>query len=38
MTRLPFANAMRVVVDPDDPGVIYVTTFGGSVRRGPAEE
>ena len=38
MAGLPFANAQRVIVDPDDPDVIYVTTFGGSVWRGPAEE
>jgi photosystem II stability/assembly factor-like uncharacterized protein len=38
MTGLPFANAQRVAVDPDDDGVIYVTTFGGSVWRGPASE
>ena len=35
---LPFANAQRVCFDPADPSVIYVTTFGGSVWRGPAEE
>ncbi|MCX7805548.1 MAG: hypothetical protein N3A38_10215 [Planctomycetota bacterium] len=33
----PFANTMRVTVAPDDPDVIYVSTFGGSVFRGPAE-
>ena len=38
MNGLPFVNAQRVVVDPDDDSVIYVTTFGGSVWRGPAEE
>jgi photosystem II stability/assembly factor-like uncharacterized protein len=27
----------RVVPDPQDPASIYVTTFGGSVWRGPAE-
>jgi photosystem II stability/assembly factor-like uncharacterized protein len=35
---LPFANAQRVCFDRADPSVIYVTTFGGSVWRGPAEE
>ncbi len=35
---LPFANAQRVRFDPADPSVIYVTTFGGSVWRGPAAE
>lgn len=34
---LPFENAMRLTFDPADPGVIYVSTFGGSVWRGPAE-
>jgi photosystem II stability/assembly factor-like uncharacterized protein len=38
MKGLPFANAQRVVVDPDNDDVIVVTTFGGSVWRGPAEE
>jgi hypothetical protein len=33
---LPFDNAMRVAFDPADAGRIYVTTFGGSVWRGPA--
>jgi len=37
MMGLPFANAQGVTVDPDDAGVIYVTTFGGSVWRGPKE-
>ena len=32
----PFANAQRVEFDPADPDLIYVTTFGGSVFRGPA--
>ena len=35
---LPFANAQRVCFDRADPSVIYVTTFGGSVWRGPAAE
>jgi photosystem II stability/assembly factor-like uncharacterized protein len=38
MAGLPFANAMRVAFDPADDSVIYVTTFGGSVWRGPASE
>jgi len=32
----PFSNTMRVLVDPDNDNVIYVTTFGGSVFKGPA--
>ncbi|HEY3322966.1 MAG TPA: hypothetical protein VGP72_21100 [Planctomycetota bacterium] len=35
---LPFSNAQRVVVDPDNDAAIFVTTFGGSVWHGPAEE
>ena len=27
----------RVIVDPADPGMIYITTYGGSVWHGPAE-
>jgi hypothetical protein len=38
MDGLPFANAQRVAFDPANPDVIYVTTFGGSVWRGPASE
>ena len=38
MKGLPFSNAQRVAFDPRDPGHIYVTTFGGSVWRGPAAE
>ena len=34
---LPFANIHRVEFDPADDSVIFVTTFGGSVWRGPAE-
>ena len=34
---LPFANIQRVTFDPADESVIYVTTFGGSVWRGPAD-
>ncbi len=33
----PFANVNRVDFDPADPSVIYVTTFGASAWRGPAE-
>ena len=33
----PFSNTQRVQFDPDDPDNIYVTTFGGSVFKGPAE-
>ncbi len=32
----PFAATQRVQFDPDDPDVIHVTTFGGSVFKGPA--
>jgi photosystem II stability/assembly factor-like uncharacterized protein len=32
---LPFSNVQRVVFDPADDAVMYVTTFGGSVWRGP---
>jgi photosystem II stability/assembly factor-like uncharacterized protein len=32
----PFSNAQRVEFDPADPDVIYVTTFGASILRGPA--
>ena len=35
---LPFSNAQRVHFDPANDKIIYVTTFGGSVWRGPAEE
>lgn len=38
MKGLPFANAQRVAFDPADPNVLYVTTFGGSVWKGPASE
>ena len=38
MTGLPFSNAQRVAFDPQDPDAITVTTFGGSVWRGPAAE
>ncbi len=36
-TSLPHRNAQRVAFDPKDPGIIYLTTFGASVLRGPAE-
>lgn len=32
---LPFSNIQRVVFDPSDEAAMYVTTFGGSVWRGP---
>ena len=32
---LPFSNIQRVVFDPKDERRMYVTTFGGSVWRGP---
>jgi photosystem II stability/assembly factor-like uncharacterized protein len=35
--RLPFSNVQRVTFDPTDESAIYVTTFGGSVWRGPVE-
>lgn len=38
MSGLPFSNAQRVTFLPSDPTHIYVTTFGGSVWRGPQEE
>ena len=34
--RLPFSNIQRVMPDPLEPQRIIVTTFGGSVWRGPA--
>lgn len=33
---LPFSNVQRLTFDPSHDGLIYVTTFGGSVWRGPA--
>lgn len=33
---LPFSNVQRVEFDPGNSALIYVTTFGGSVWRGPA--
>ena len=38
MSGLPFGNAQRVAFDPADPQTIYVTTFGGSIWKGPAQE
>jgi photosystem II stability/assembly factor-like uncharacterized protein len=35
-TQLPFSQINRVDFDPRQPEVIYVTTFGGSVWKGPA--
>ena len=37
ISGLPFSNVQRVTFDPSNPTVIYVTTFGGSVWRGPAD-
>jgi len=34
---IPFANIMRITFDPADKGMMYVTTFGGSVWHGPVE-
>ena len=34
--KLPFSNIQRVIPDPAEPERIIVTTFGGSVWRGPA--
>jgi hypothetical protein len=33
---LPFSNIQRVTFEPFDERLIYVTTFGGSIWRGPA--
>ncbi len=35
---LPFSNVQRIAFDPANENVIYATTFGGSVWRGPASE
>jgi len=35
-SSLPFSNIQRVTFDPSDNDLIYITTFGGSVWRGPA--
>lgn len=32
---LPFSNVQRITFDPSDENLMYVTTFGGSVWRGP---
>jgi photosystem II stability/assembly factor-like uncharacterized protein len=37
LDQMPFRNAQRVTFDPNDDSVIYVSTFGGSIWRGPAE-
>ncbi len=34
--EVPFANIQRVTFDPADDTIMYITTFGGSVWRGPA--
>ena len=34
---LPFRNIQRITFDPRDDSIIYVSTFGASVWRGPAE-
>ena len=34
-SRLPFSNIQRVVFDPSDKNQMVITTFGGSVWRGP---
>ncbi len=36
LNGLPFSNIQRVTFDPSDDNLIYVTTFGGSIWRGPA--
>jgi photosystem II stability/assembly factor-like uncharacterized protein len=36
LAGLPFNNVQRIEFDPADDATIYVTTFGGSVWRGPA--
>ena len=33
---LPFSNIQRLTFDPSDESLLYVTTFGGSIWRGPA--
>ena len=35
---LPFNNVQRIAFLPSDPDHLYVTTFGGSIWRGPQEE
>jgi hypothetical protein len=34
---MPFRNAQSVTFDPRDDSIIFVSTFGGGVGRGPAE-
>ncbi|MHC4739011.1 MAG: hypothetical protein ACYS9Y_08925 [Planctomycetota bacterium] len=34
--ELPFNRIQRVTFDPDNEDIIYVTTFGGSIFKGPA--
>ncbi len=38
MDGIPFSNVQRIAFDPADEKVIYATTFGGSVWRGPSSE
>ena len=33
---LPFSNVQRLTLDSSEEGLIYATTFGGSIWRGPA--
>ena len=35
--KLPFYNILRIRFDPDDPSILYATTFGGSIWKGPIE-
>ncbi len=37
LDEMPFHNALRVSFDPSDDSVIYVSTFGAGIWRGPAE-
>lgn len=37
-TGMPFRNAQRVAFDASDPDALYLTTFGASVLKGPAQE
>ena len=34
--NLPFSNIEHLTFDPSDDNLLYVTTFGGSIWRGPA--
>lgn len=34
---IPFTACQRVTIDPQDRGIIWVSTFGGGVWKGPAE-